>query len=109
MRVIPALWGRPPSIRRRTRAAFIAGVTIIAIVQGVFVESFVAIPWAESIGWGLISAATSVAGWLLLFTPAWLPMLVPPKYPRVSRAAFALCGLILLLAGGFAGVLAAEM
>lgn len=100
---------RPPSIHGRTRGAFIAGVASIAIVQGVFGESFVAMPWAASVVWGLIGAATSVAGWWLLFAPAWLPMLVPPKYPRVSRAAFGLCGLILLLVGGVIGFLGAEM
>lgn len=45
----------------------------------------------------------------LLFAPAWLPMVVPPKYPRFSRAAFGLCGLILLLVGGVIGFPGAEM
>jgi len=93
----PAPWSRQVPIRTRTRIAFVVGVVGVALLQGVFVYSPVVIPWSDGPVWGLLSAAVSVAGWLLIFSPAWLPMLVPQEYPRVSRSLFAVCGLLLLL------------
>jgi hypothetical protein len=80
----------------------------VALVQGTFVYSPVVAPWSGNMMWGLLGTAASAAGWLLVFCPAWFPMLVPQKYPRVSRVVFAVCGLLLLLASGLLGLLGAQ-
>ncbi|WP_457332327.1 hypothetical protein [Rhizobacter sp. P5_C2] len=96
----PALWGSPVSLRARTRLAFVAGAVAFAIFHTEFVYSPVAFPWSESIVWGLISSAVSIAGCLVIISPAWVPMLIPQRYPKVARTAFVLGGLMLLAAGG---------
>ena len=96
----PALWGSPVSLRARTRIAFVAGAVAFAIFHTEFVYSPVALPWSESIVWGLISSAVSIAGYLVIISPAWVPMLIPQRYPKVARTAFVLGGLMLLAAGG---------
>ncbi|KQU67933.1 MULTISPECIES: hypothetical protein [unclassified Rhizobacter] len=103
----PALWGSPVSLRARTRIASVAGVAAIAVLHSEFVYSPVAMPWSESVVWGLIGSAASIAGCLVIVSPAWVPMLIPQQYPKIARTAFALCGLILLVAGG--GIALAEV
>jgi hypothetical protein len=79
----------------RLRLSIVLTALVLAVYQGLFVFQPVAIPKpSESLLWWGISSAVAAAFWFVVFAPAWLPAVAPPRWQRLSAALLATCGAV---------------